>query len=103
MDDETFAWCLFQEADADGSGGLDSEEIAALARNLGHPLSTDDLAAAMAAMDEDCSDTVEFEEFFAWYSSTMGDAAAVGWAAEIAKAAKRYMFECIAGARRARR
>ena len=38
MDDETFAWCLFQEADADGSGGLDREEIRVLSRNLGNPL-----------------------------------------------------------------
>ena len=38
MDDETFAWCLFQEADTDGSGGLDREEIRVLSRNLGNPL-----------------------------------------------------------------
>ena len=39
MDDETFAWCLFSEADTDESGSLDREEIRALARNLGHSMS----------------------------------------------------------------
>eukprot|EP01052_Picozoa_sp_SAG31_P037281 SAG31_NODE_4791_length_2954_cov_2.206305_4_plen_201_part_00 len=95
MDDETFAWCLFQEADADGSGGLDRDEVAALARNLGRPLSEGELNEAMAEMDEDGGGTVDFDEFYRWYAKQTGDGA--GWAASIAKAAKKYAFECIAG------
>ena len=34
MDDETYAWCLFQEADGDESGSLDRDEIATLARSI---------------------------------------------------------------------
>lgn len=95
MDDETFAWCLFQEADADGSGGLDHEEVATLARNLGRPLSEQELNEAMEEMDEDGGGTVDFDEFFHWYEKQTGDGS--GWAAEIAKGAKKYAFECIAG------
>eukprot|EP01052_Picozoa_sp_SAG31_P009757 SAG31_NODE_520_length_14616_cov_8.879005_15_plen_107_part_00 len=97
MDEETFAWCLFQEADNDSSGGLDTDEIGALARNLGHPLSKRELAEAMKVMDEDGSGTVEFDEFYAWFSAVMQDSAADGWAARMANGAKQYMFECIAG------
>eukprot|EP01051_Picozoa_sp_SAG22_P023230 SAG22_NODE_5905_length_933_cov_1.426859_1_plen_110_part_10 len=95
MDDETFAWCLFQEADADGSGGLDKDEVAALARNLGRPLSEQELDEAMAEMDEDGGGTVEFEEFYSWYEKQTGEG--TGWAAQMAKLAKDYAFECIAG------
>ena len=67
MDDETFAWCLFCEADADGSGGLDRDEVKTLARQLGYPLSAVELDEAMAEMDTDGGGTVEFDEFLAWF------------------------------------
>ena len=35
---ELFLQAFFQEADTDGSGGLDREEIRVLSRNLGNPL-----------------------------------------------------------------
>ena len=63
MDDETFAWCLFCEADADGSGGLDRDEVKTLARQLGYPLSAVELDEAMAEMDTDGGGSVEFDEF----------------------------------------
>ena len=101
MDEETFAWCLFQEADADESGALDKEEVAALARNLGHPLSTAELDEAMLAMDTDGGGLVEFDEFYEWYDAEVQKAAAggdgTGWAAQMAAAAQKYAFECIAG------
>ena len=81
MDDETFAWCLFQEADADGSGALEREEIRALARNLGCPLDEESLNAAMAEMDEDGGGEVEFEEFNSWYQRAAGSTQG-GWAAK---------------------
>ena len=70
MDDDTFAWCLFQEADTDGSGALDRDEVRwvacivrpgqaacvthygvwdarGLARNLGFPMDEAALDVAM--------------------------------------------------------
>jgi hypothetical protein len=96
MDDETFAWCLFQEADADGSGALDREEIRALARNLGCPLNEESLNAAMAEMDEDGGGEVEFEEFNSWYQRAAGSTQG-GWAAKMAEQAKEYMFSAMSG------
>ena len=95
MDDDTFAWCLFQEADADGSGGLDRDEIRALARSLGNPLSEEELSVAMREMDEDGGGSVEFDEFLSWYQGATK--AKSGWAAQMASAAKAYMYEAIAG------
>ena len=96
MDDETFAWCLFQEADADGSGALDREEIRALARNLGSPLTEEQLTVAMAEMDEDGGGEVEFDEFLAWYEKAAASSKG-GWASKMAEAAKEYMFAAMSG------
>ena len=67
---------LFAKADTDGSGLLDRDEIAALAEFVGvgsggaqHGLSN--AAAvdqAMREMDEDEDGTVDFEEFYGWYT-----------------------------------
>ena len=96
MDDETFAWCLFQEADADGSGALDREEIRALSRNLGCPLNGNELNAALKEMDEDGGGTVEFSEFYHWFERAVGSKKG-GWAAKMAEAAKEYMFSALSG------
>ena len=63
MDDDTFAWCLFQEADTDDSGALDRDEVRALARNLGYPMDEAALDKAMQVMDKDKGGEVEFDEF----------------------------------------
>ena len=57
LDDETMAELLFQEIDVDGSGTLDWGEIDALAKQLGQPLSEEELTAAMLEMDEDGNGT----------------------------------------------
>jgi hypothetical protein len=57
LDDDTMAELLFQEIDTDGSGTLDWGEIDALAKQLGKPLSEEELAAAMQEMDEDGNGT----------------------------------------------
>ena len=44
---------LFKQADADGSGTLDQEEIMELAKKLGHNLNRRQARAAMTQMDED--------------------------------------------------
>ena len=60
---------LFLEMDADGSGVLDQEELRVLALKLGTKLRDSDLAAAMAEMDEDGGGSVDFLEFFAWWTN----------------------------------
>lgn len=57
LDDDTMAELLFQEIDEDGSGTLDWGEIDALAKQLGKPLSEEELTAAMQEMDEDGNGT----------------------------------------------
>ena len=96
MDDETFAWCLFQEADTDKSGAVDREEVRVLARNLGSPLDEVQLDTAMAEMDEDGGGEVEFDEFLAWYEKAAASSKG-GWAAKMAEAAKEYMFAAMSG------
>jgi|EP01047_Picozoa_sp_COSAG01_P046243 hypothetical protein len=66
FDHETMAQLLFQEIDTDGSGTLEPEELAALSRQLGHPLSAQELDAAMAEMDADGNGHVDFDEFLPW-------------------------------------
>ena len=100
MDDDTFAWCLFQQADEDESGALDRHEIKALARNLGVSLNRQQLDDAMQQMDTDGGGMVEFSEFSKWFakaSETVG-AGGGGWsktAAKLAAAARAYMEECM--------
>ena len=49
---------LFAEIDTDGSGTLDWGEIDALAKQLGKPLSEEELTEAMQEMDEDGNGTI---------------------------------------------
>ena len=67
IDEETMAELLFSEIDEDGSGTLERDEIDALAKQLGRPLSSDELDAAMAEMDADGGGDVDFPEFLEWY------------------------------------
>ena len=96
MDDDTFAWCLFQEADADGSGGLDKGELKALARKLGYPLSAKELDDAMSEMDSDGGGCVELEEFQAWFTK-LQTTEQTGWAKQLLDGAKEYMFNSMLG------
>ena len=98
MDDDTFAWCLFSEADADGSGGLDRDEIKALSRQLGYPLSAADLNTAMAEMDTGGGGTVEFDEFLAWFQKVQEDGTEqAGGAKLLLDGAKDYMMKAAMG------
>ena len=57
----------FREFDLDGNGSLDVSELQDLMFALGHPL-CDEAAEQLAdAVDVDCSGTVEFYEFAAWW------------------------------------
>ena len=59
------AW--FDKIDADGSGELDREELAALYKEArGEKLSKKQLKTAMAEMDTDGSGSIDFAEFEGW-------------------------------------
>jgi len=58
---------LFMDADADGSGELERDEIKMLARMMGAKLSKAELDLAMKEMDGDGSGEVDFKEFYHWW------------------------------------
>eukprot|EP01045_Picozoa_sp_COSAG04_P008178 COSAG04_NODE_447_length_14267_cov_17.958569_15_plen_182_part_00 len=65
---------LFEEMDADHSGSLDQEEVAALYKKArGEDLGKKDLKKAMKEMDSDHSGEVDVEEFEAWWATNGGD------------------------------
>jgi calmodulin len=65
----------FVEADTDGGGTLDKEEIHRLAvALLGRMVKQEEVDKMMLEMDEDGGGDVDFEEFFAWYTSSSGSA-----------------------------
>lgn len=67
-DDRAIAQSLFEEIDADNSGGLDLEEIKLLSHRLGVGLNDAQLAEAITEIDVDNSGEIDFEEFFTWYT-----------------------------------
>ena len=58
---------MFYEADADGSGFLDKDEMAELCKALGRKMGEKDILGAMAAMDQDGNGEVNLEEFEYWW------------------------------------
>ena len=65
----------FAMFDVDGSGEIDRKELAAVAKELGVPMSEKDLDDAMLQMDEDGSGEVDLEEFAGWYKSLTASSA----------------------------
>lgn len=59
---------MFDSIDEDASGHIDRDELKLLAVKLGRPLADDELDAAMVEMDADKSGSIDFDEFFAWFS-----------------------------------
>ena len=57
---------MFNTIDEDGSGTLESDEIAMLAVELGNPMTDDEVAEAMEEMDADGGGDVDWEEFLFW-------------------------------------
>ena len=58
---------LFEEFDADKSGALDVHEVGKMMETLGTPLSAEQLARAMRAMDGDGDGTVDLDELKRWW------------------------------------
>ena len=66
---------LFIETGDDGSLLLDRSEVKHLAIMMGQKLNSKELDMAMAGMDEDGSEEVDFDEFFAWWVSDKEESA----------------------------
>ena len=60
---------LFRNIDEDGSGTLDRDEVAKLSHNLGKALTAAELDEAMKSMDADGNNSVDLDEFKAWWST----------------------------------
>lgn len=61
---------MFDLYDVDKSGDLDKKELGQLAVEMGRPLSSEEIDAAMNEMDDDGGGTVCFPEFAAWWASS---------------------------------
>jgi hypothetical protein len=64
---------LFERVDENQSGCLDRDEVRQLAGLLGVALSSAELDASMAQMDDNGDGTIEFEEFEAWFRAREPD------------------------------
>ena len=62
---------LFDGIDVDGNGSLDSEEMKQLFKDLGLELTQDQVATVMSRIDADGSGEIDFDEFFAWYVTSI--------------------------------
>eukprot|EP00949_MAST-11_sp_MAST-11-sp1_P005059 g5059.t1 len=60
---------IFRKYDADRSGSIDKAEFAILLRDLCIPLRPAELERTMLLVDTDGSGTIEFDEFFFWYTT----------------------------------
>jgi hypothetical protein len=59
----------FSMFDTDGSGSIDLNELRGVCKQIGVPMTDDDLRAAMAEIDEDGSGELDKKEFKAWFKS----------------------------------
>ncbi len=60
---------IFKHFDYNENGTMDTRELAKLLTTLGGDEGADELDAALEALDLDRNGTIEFSEFFAWWSS----------------------------------
>ena len=66
------ALMMFEEVDKDGSGMLDRDEVKLLCQKMGKNLSSKQIDAAMAEMDDDGGGEVDYEEFKKWWADQGG-------------------------------
>jgi len=69
--DEASVVAAFKNADVDQTGSLTIEQLAALCTGLGSELDKLELEAALISLDKDGSGSVEYEEFFDWWQTTV--------------------------------
>lgn len=58
---------IYRKFDADGSGGIDQNELKVLLDELKIPMTPEELEAVFAELDEDGGGEIEFEEFYNWF------------------------------------
>ena len=68
---EQMAGIIFGRFDRDGSGEMEAAELGSACAQLGHPLSEEELAAALRALDKDGSGRVSRAEFMRFYEVGM--------------------------------
>jgi hypothetical protein len=61
----------FRQFDEDGSGAIDKDELQQLSKQLGHPLSEEELATALDDLDLNKDGVIDFDEFCRWYFTGM--------------------------------
>ncbi|CAJ1446823.1 unnamed protein product [Effrenium voratum] len=64
---------IFSRFDKDRSGFLDLAELRQLCAEMGHPLSDEQAALAMSALDRNTSGNCSYDEFKTWWFSTPSD------------------------------
>ena len=62
---------IFKRFDCDLSGSIDAEEFRAMAKDLCIPLTDSELLRTMQIVDTDRNGTIEFSEFYMWYTNDM--------------------------------
>lgn len=67
--DQAEARKIFGMFDGDGSGSIDVVELKALLEQMCIPLRDDEVGKLMEEMDTDKSNSIDFEEFYAWYQT----------------------------------
>jgi hypothetical protein len=67
MKTETEVIAKFNEFDKDRSGALDTQELAALCKALGSPLSMNELESALFILDKNNDGKIELKEFLAFW------------------------------------
>jgi Ca2+-binding EF-hand superfamily protein len=63
---------IFRKYDTDGSGTIDTSELGTLCGDLGFNLSEEDpraLEVVALIVDKNGDNTINFEEFYAWWSA----------------------------------
>jgi Ca2+-binding EF-hand superfamily protein len=63
----------FRKYDVDNSGYLDRSEISALCRDLGTPLSLNQLEVVILTMDKTPDGKISYEEFLEWWTEKNND------------------------------
>jgi Ca2+-binding EF-hand superfamily protein len=57
----------FNKYDADNSGAIDKEELAALSKELGHELTEEELDTALKDLDLNGDGVIDLKEFSRWW------------------------------------
>jgi hypothetical protein len=65
--EEAIIRAAFERVDADNSGYIDAQELRQMTEELGIPMDESDLQEALAVMDENGDNEIEFSEFRDWW------------------------------------